>query len=131
MVPDPGAGPEDAGVGLLELKMPHGLTLEGELNKLCWNISNGRNIAGVHYYTDYIESAILGENVTLGILREQMTAYDPEEMVSMTVPLFVERALPDALLTPGVGVSAGESVAAVRIDPHGVLHRAELTPRTL
>lgn len=76
-----------------------GLTLEGELNKLMWNISNGRNVAGVHYYTDYIESALLGEAITLGILREQMLAHHEDENVEMTVPLIVPRALPEALLS--------------------------------
>ncbi|PXF39399.1 Vanadium-dependent bromoperoxidase [Gracilariopsis chorda] len=32
------------------------LTVEGELNKVCSNISIGRNWAGVHYFTDYRES---------------------------------------------------------------------------
>ena len=40
-----------------------------------WDISNGRNIARVHYYTDYVENALLGEAVTIGILLEQMLAY--------------------------------------------------------
>lgn len=62
------------------------LTVEGELNKLCSNIAIGRNWAGVHYFTDYIESIRLGEQIALGILEEQKLTYG--ENFSMTVPLF-------------------------------------------
>ncbi|MEM7080065.1 MAG: vanadium-dependent haloperoxidase, partial [Pseudomonadota bacterium] len=39
------------------------LTVEGELNKLASNISIGRDWAGVHYFTDYIESIRMGERI--------------------------------------------------------------------
>lgn len=64
----------------------HTLTVEGELNKLCSNISIGRNWAGVHYFSDYYESILLGEKIALGILEEQKLTYS--EDFSMTVPLF-------------------------------------------
>jgi hypothetical protein len=116
----------------LTVKIQEGLTLEGELNKLIWNISNARNIAGVHYYTDYIESALLGEAVTLGILREQMAAYHPAEGVTMTVPLLTPRTLPDCLLNGPDGgqgqIGPNDVVAAVTIRPDGVLEAASATP---
>ncbi len=62
------------------------LTVEGELNKLAGNISVGRNWAGVHYYTDYIESIRMGEEIALGLLQEQKLTYG--ENFSLTVPLF-------------------------------------------
>ncbi|CDF37939.1 vanadium-dependent bromoperoxidase, vBPO [Chondrus crispus] len=62
------------------------LTVEGELNKVCSNISVGRNWAGVHYFTDYRESIILGEKIALGLLEEQKLTYAEE--FSMTIPLF-------------------------------------------
>ena len=62
------------------------LTVEGELNKLAGNISIGRDWAGVHYYTDYIESLRLGEQIALGMLEEQKLTYS--ENFSLTVPLF-------------------------------------------
>ena len=62
------------------------LTVEGELNKLASNIAIGRDWAGVHYFTDYIESLRMGEQVALGILEEQKLTYG--ENFSMTVPLF-------------------------------------------
>lgn len=61
------------------------LTLEGEINKLGANISIGRNWAGVHYYSDYIESFRLGEQVAIGLLEEQKITYG--ETWSMDVPL--------------------------------------------
>ena len=52
------------------------LTVGDELNKLAANISIGRNMAGVHYYTDYIDSLVMGEKIALGILLEQSLAYE-------------------------------------------------------
>ncbi len=126
LVPDCVTSVTDKTIDLLGVNVPQGLTLEGELNKLMWNISNGRNIAGVHYYTDYIESALLGEAITIGILREQMLAYHPAEKVEMTVPLLVPRTLPKALLSRG-SIGEGETVAAVKIRSDGGLERAEPT----
>ncbi len=51
------------------------LTLIGELNKLAANIAIARNIAGVHYFTDYYSSLRLGERVAVGILEEQLLTY--------------------------------------------------------
>ena len=62
------------------------LTVEGELNKLASNISIGRDWAGVHYFSDYIESIRMGEKIAIGILEEQKLTYG--ENFSMTVPLF-------------------------------------------
>ncbi len=61
------------------------LTVEGELNKLAGNISIGRNWAGVHFYSDYIESYHLGERIALSLLEEQRVTYG--EAFSLTVPL--------------------------------------------
>ncbi|MGQ4649379.1 vanadium-dependent haloperoxidase [Lyngbya aestuarii] len=62
------------------------LTVEGELNKLASNIAIGRNMAGVHYFTDYIESLRMGEKIAIGILEEQKLTYG--EKFTMTIPLF-------------------------------------------
>lgn len=132
LVPDGGVDAKDVTIDLLGVPIAKGLTLEGELNKLMWNISNARNIAGVHYYTDYIESALLGEAITIGILREQMLAYHPAEKVSMTVPLLVPRSLPECLLngpdgTPGP-IAKDDIVEAVEISSDGTLKPATATP---
>ena len=52
------------------------LTVGGELNKIAANISIGRNMAGVHYYTDYIDSLVMGERIAIGVLLEQSLAYE-------------------------------------------------------
>jgi hypothetical protein len=51
-------------------------TIEGELNKLAANISIGRNMAGVHYYSDYYDSLRMGERIAVGILMEQLLTYE-------------------------------------------------------
>lgn len=78
--------PSVNGSQLIPYACPQRLTVEGELNKLCSNISIGRNWAGVHYFSDYIESIRLGERIAIGILEEQKLTYG--ENFSMTVPLF-------------------------------------------
>lgn len=57
----------------------HHLTVTDELDKLAANISIGRNMAGVHYYTDYFESLRLGERVAIGILQEHLQT-SPEDI---------------------------------------------------
>ena len=47
------------------------LTVGGELNKLASNVATGRNIAGVHWRSDAIESLKLGEEVAIRYLREE------------------------------------------------------------
>ncbi len=51
------------------------LTVQGELDKLAANISIGRNMAGVHYYSDYYDSVRMGERIAVGILMEQAPTY--------------------------------------------------------
>lgn len=51
------------------------LTIQGELDKLAANISIGRNMAGVHYYSDYFDSLRMGERIAVGILMEQAPTY--------------------------------------------------------
>ena len=62
------------------------LTVEGELNKLASNIAIGRNWAGVHYFTDYYESLLMGEAIAIAILEEQKLTFG--ENFSMTLPKF-------------------------------------------
>lgn len=51
------------------------LTIGGELNKVASNIAIGRNMAGVHWRSDYRESVLLGEDVALCILQKQRKDY--------------------------------------------------------
>ena len=52
------------------------LTVGGELNKIASNVANGRNIAGVHWRSDATESLKLGEQIAIGIMREQRACYN-------------------------------------------------------
>jgi hypothetical protein len=54
------------------------LMVGGELNKLAANVAMGRNIAGVHWRSDATESMKLGEQIAIGILREQRACYNEE-----------------------------------------------------
>ncbi|MEO0361350.1 MAG: hypothetical protein AAF322_09580, partial [Pseudomonadota bacterium] len=69
--PDPHAPPVDQKTG----DDPGVLTIQGELDKLAANISIGRNMAGVHYYSDYYDSLRMGERIAVGILLEQAPTY--------------------------------------------------------
>ncbi|HEV8239827.1 MAG TPA: vanadium-dependent haloperoxidase [Thermoanaerobaculia bacterium] len=51
------------------------LTVGGELNKVAANIAIGRNMAGVHWRSDYAESVKLGERVALTVLKKQRRDY--------------------------------------------------------
>jgi hypothetical protein len=78
--------PNEKGDALQKVLLDQPLTVEGELNKIASNISIGRNWAGVHYFTDYIESLRMGELIAIGILEEQKLTYG--ENFTMTIPLF-------------------------------------------
>lgn len=63
------------------------LTVLGELNKLASNVGLARNIAGVHWRTDYTRSVVLGERVALYFLQEYIRCYS-EHHVSFHVTKF-------------------------------------------
>lgn len=52
------------------------LTVGGELNKIAANVALGRNTAGVHWRSDANESLKLGEQIAIGILRDQRACYN-------------------------------------------------------
>lgn len=61
------------------------LTLGGELNKLAYNLSLGRDMSGVHWRADDIEGNRQGEEVAIRILRELRATYiEPFEGFSLT-----------------------------------------------
>lgn len=80
--------PNESGTTLAPYKGPDSeqLTVGGELNKLAANIAIGRNMAGVHWRSDYSESVRLGEEVAIGILRELTCTSD--ERFSFTLSRF-------------------------------------------
>lgn len=62
------------------------LTVNGELDKIAANISIGRNMAGVHFATDYTESVRMGERIAVGMVAEQLLTYG--EPVSILIETF-------------------------------------------
>ena len=50
------------------------LTVHGELDNLAAIIATGRNVAGVHYYSDDYNSLRMGERIAVAILMEQVSA---------------------------------------------------------
>ena len=55
------------------------LSVVDELNKVAANISIGRDWAGVHYYSDYVQSMLMGEEIAIGMLQEQSITYVPDK----------------------------------------------------
>lgn len=79
--------PTDDGTSLTtDSKQKESLTVQGELDKLAANISIGRNMAGVHYHSDYYDSLRMGERIAVGILMEQAPTYG--ETMEMTFKSF-------------------------------------------
>jgi hypothetical protein len=52
------------------------ITVGGELNKLANNIALGRDMAGVHWRSDAEQALLLGEAVTISILRDQRPTFN-------------------------------------------------------
>ncbi len=63
------------------------LTVGGELNKLASNVATGRNMAGIHWRSDGIESLKLGEAVAMSVLRDQRATYN-EDFAGFTFTKF-------------------------------------------
>jgi hypothetical protein len=63
---------------------PLTLTVGNELNKLASNIAIGRNMAGIHYRSDYVKGLLLGEAVAIGLLEEQKATYNENFSFSLT-----------------------------------------------
>jgi hypothetical protein len=60
------------------------LTVGGELNKLAANVGIGRNFAGVHYWSDWYQSALLGEKVAIEVLEQENIIYREEHFFEFT-----------------------------------------------
>jgi len=52
------------------------LTVGGELHKLASNIATGRNLAGVHWRSDALQSLLLGEAMAISMLADQRPTYN-------------------------------------------------------
>jgi len=61
------------------------LDLNGELNKLAYNISFGHGIhAGIHFRSSTYWSILLGEQVALGVLQDRAKAYNEPFTINIT-----------------------------------------------
>ncbi|MGY3616068.1 vanadium-dependent haloperoxidase [Bradyrhizobium sp. USDA 10063] len=62
--------PKPNGIELTDVGVPDAdqLTIGGELDKVASNIAIGRNMAGVHWRTDYSQSVLLGQRIATSIL---------------------------------------------------------------
>jgi hypothetical protein len=52
------------------------MAIGGELNKLANNVALGRDMAGVHWRSDAEQALLLGEAVTISVLRDQRHTYN-------------------------------------------------------
>jgi len=52
------------------------LTVRSELHKVASNVATGRDIAGVHWRSDALESMRVGERLAISILRDQRACYN-------------------------------------------------------
>ncbi len=89
---------------------PPALTVQGELDKLAANIAIGRNMAGVHFYSDYYDSLRLGERVAVGILLEQAPTYGDAVQTSF-------RSFDGDLIT--IAGQRGTAAVLTILDRHG------------
>jgi hypothetical protein len=78
--------PSADGLALEPYTGPHDLTVNGELHKLAHNISFGHGIhAGIHWRSDTDQSIILGEQVALRFLQDQVFSYSEKVKVTITL----------------------------------------------
>jgi PAP2 superfamily len=75
---------DDSGTELERYNGP-ALKVGNELNKLASNIGIGRNMAGVHYRSDYADSLKLGEQIAINILEDQRLMYNENYTFSFTM----------------------------------------------
>lgn len=69
--------PSIDGLSLHPYKGP-ALTIEGELEKLAFNIAMGRNFAGIHYRSDASAGIRLGEEVTISVLEDLVNTFNED-----------------------------------------------------
>ena len=61
------------------------IDINGELNKLAWNVSTGHGIhAGIHFRSSTYWSILLGEQVALSILQDRAKSYNEPFTMSIT-----------------------------------------------
>jgi membrane-associated phospholipid phosphatase len=74
VIPNP-VMPTPDGLSLVPFNGPD-LTVGGEANKIASNVGLSRNSAGVHWRSDAFQSMVLGEAITISILRDMRATYN-------------------------------------------------------
>jgi hypothetical protein len=78
--------PSAEGLALERYAGPENLTVSGELHKLAHNMSFGHGIrAGINWRSDTDQSIILGEQVALKVLQDQVFSYSEKVRVTITL----------------------------------------------
>lgn len=83
VLPDPVVANAD-GTALVPFTGGEALTVGGELDKVAANIATARNMAGVHWRTDFTEAVLLGEAVGIGILRDHVRVNHEDASFGLT-----------------------------------------------
>ncbi|MEV8444060.1 vanadium-dependent haloperoxidase [Actinosynnema sp. NPDC051121] len=60
------------------------LTVGGELDKVAANIATARNMAGVHWRSDFTEPMLLGEAIGIGVLRDHVRVNHEDASFGLT-----------------------------------------------
>ena len=77
--------PSNDGLSLVPYNGPGPLTVNGELHKLAHNVSFGHGIhAGIHWRSDTDYSILLGEQVAIDFLTDQMYTYQEDFDIAIT-----------------------------------------------
>ncbi len=78
--------PSIDGLALEPYTGPENLTVNGELHKLAHNMSFGHGIhAGINWRNDTDQSIVLGEQVALRVLQDQVFSYSEKVKVTITL----------------------------------------------
>ncbi|WP_367130685.1 vanadium-dependent haloperoxidase [Saccharothrix sp. HUAS TT1] len=83
VLPDPVVVNAD-GTGLEPYEGGDVLTVGGELDKVGSNIPTARNMAGVHWRSDFTEAVLLGEAVGIGVLRDHVRVNHEDASFGLT-----------------------------------------------
>jgi hypothetical protein len=71
----------------------HQITFNGEINKLASNIGQARDLAGIHWRSDYQWGLRLGEAAALSVLRDQRNIFAGEEFGGFVITKFDGRTV--------------------------------------
>jgi hypothetical protein len=75
--------------GLSLVPTTDNLTVLGELNKLAANVSEGRNMSGIHWrVSDNMLGMTLGEDVAIELLKETAATYPEKDFEGFTLTKF-------------------------------------------